>query len=112
MFPTEELVLYILSEILKNAQSEIAKDIRTKNSETLGFYEAAIKWKSMVGNRRPWDHKAYIQRTYGTWSIDRLTRTQYNYDIWSNLHYGYVGKSVGFSEWTLKSGAGYGKNMD
>ncbi|RDU58964.1 hypothetical protein CQA53_11710, partial [Helicobacter didelphidarum] len=28
------------------------------------------------------------------------------YDIWSNIHYGYIGKAVGFSEIELLSGAG------
>lgn len=32
--------------------------------------------------------------------------TQYYYDIWSNIHYGYVGAAAGFSESVLLDGAG------
>ncbi|MCG8312617.1 MAG: polymorphic toxin type 44 domain-containing protein [Pseudomonadales bacterium] len=103
----ESVVGYILSEMLKNIQSPIAQKIKAKNKETLGFYEAATLWKSMVGNRKPWDHKQHIKKTYGEWSYDKQTKTYYNFDIWSNLHYGYVGRYAGFSAWTLKAGAGY-----
>jgi len=107
MYPTEEVVLYIMSEMLKNVQSDIAKNIKAKNNETFGAYDAAIMWKAIVGNRKPWDHKPFIFKTYGRWTIDRQSRTQYNFDIWSNIHYGFVGRSVGFSAWMLKAGAGY-----
>ena len=64
-------------------------------------------WKNMVGNRRPWDHKAAIRAAFGDWSDDRSSGLQYFYDIWSNLHYGYVGSFIGFGAWLLKAGAGY-----
>lgn len=28
------------------------------------------------------------------------------YDLWSNIHYGFIGKAVGFTEWELTAGAG------
>jgi hypothetical protein len=32
--------------------------------------------------------------------------TPYYYDVWSNVHYGYVGRAAGFSTSTLRDGAG------
>ncbi|PCK06696.1 MAG: hypothetical protein COA42_17115 [Alteromonadaceae bacterium] len=107
MANVEKLVEYIELEMTKNSKSSAANQIREKNSETLGLYDAMVLWKSKVGNRKPWDHKGHIKNTYGEWASDSETSTQYNYDIWSNLHYGYVGRHVGFSEWLLKAGAGY-----
>ncbi|WP_433390991.1 polymorphic toxin type 44 domain-containing protein [Micromonospora sp. KLBMP9576] len=36
-----------------------------------------------------------------------MTGTSYEiyYDIWSNIHYGYVGRAAGFSEFQLQAGA-------
>ena len=28
-----------------------------------------------------------------------------SYDIWSKIHFGYIGKAIGFEEWILKRGA-------
>ncbi len=102
----EDVALYIHGEILKNAQSNVAKAIKKNNESILGVYDSMMKWKSMVGNRRPWDHKRHIKATYGEWTYDTTSRKHYNFDIWSNLHYGYVGRAVDFSTWTLKAGAG------
>ena len=58
---TEKLASYIALEMKKNAQSCTANEIKNKNSEVLGLYSALMLWKSMVGNRRPWDqHKLNI----------------------------------------------------
>ena len=36
----------------------------------------------------------------------------YYYDVWSNIHYGYVGLSVGFDEKTLLGGADLAQVID
>lgn len=36
------------------------------------------------------------------------TAHEYFYDIWSNIHYGYVGRAAGFDSNTLQTGAGLG----
>ncbi|WP_293267502.1 polymorphic toxin type 44 domain-containing protein [Neptunomonas sp.] len=107
MHSMEDLAFYMASEMKRNARSVIAQNIKQHNTSVFDTYQALTKWKSMVGNRRPWDHKNHIKNTYGEWSLDSLSGAQFNYDIWSNLHYGYVGRGVGFSAWTLKAGAGY-----
>jgi len=56
-----------------------------------------------------WDHKPFIKKNYGMWSYDDVSGNSYQYDVWSNVHFGYVGAASGFSDWELKSGAGVGQ---
>ena len=55
-----------------------------------------------------WDHKPLIEKLWG--NINRLGDTPdenvvYFSDIWSNLHYGYVGRYAGFTLSELIFGA-------
>lgn len=75
----------------------------------------------MVNTNKPWDHKWQIATDEKLLkvTVHRLTprgvcsrshyhkykKFDYFYDIWSNIHYGYVGLSVGFSKQTLLSGS-------
>lgn len=102
-----DVAAFIQAEMVKNATGTVAKEIADHNAEALGFYDALVQWKAWVGNRKPWDHKPIVKKSFGEWSGDIPTVWEYNFDIWSNLHYGYVGRCVGFSAWTLKAGAGY-----
>jgi len=68
-------------------------------------------WSERVGPNRPWDHKPILrarltkQRIFrGGWQ--RYGNEDYFYDIWSNIHYGYVGVACGFSVDELLGGAG------
>jgi hypothetical protein len=54
-----------------------------------------------------WDHKAALRRLAGAagvfWTPIRgdPTRERLRYDVWSNIHYGYVGRAHGISSLTL-----------
>jgi uncharacterized Zn-binding protein involved in type VI secretion len=62
-------------------------------------------WAERVGQNRPWDHKPKIQGAIGgIWH--KQGGYDYFYDIWSNIHYGYVGMAGGLSESALLDGAG------
>lgn len=74
-------------------------------------------WKDMVGYRRPWDHKPILARRLAemgapntTWH--RYGHEDYFYDIWSNIHYGYVGVACGFSLDELLGGASVAQAMN
>ncbi|WP_334578001.1 polymorphic toxin type 44 domain-containing protein, partial [Klebsiella variicola] len=41
----------------------------------------------------------------------KFKQHDYFYDVWSNIHYGYVGRSVGFSEAILLKGSTWEQNM-
>ncbi|WP_243244451.1 polymorphic toxin type 44 domain-containing protein [Pseudomonas maioricensis] len=62
-------------------------------------------WTERVGQNRPWDHKPMIKSKFdGAWQ--KQGDHDYFHDIWSNIHYGYIGIASGFSESVLFDGAG------
>lgn len=66
---------------------------------------AMALWTERVGQNRPWDHKVAIAQRFGrVWH--KQGEVDYYYDIWSNIHYGYVGRAGGLSESVLLDGAG------
>ncbi|WP_122312870.1 polymorphic toxin type 44 domain-containing protein, partial [Pseudomonas coronafaciens] len=129
----EELASYIAGEMNANINSLEVRQMRDLNSfdaaakmkeyEALPFYlrlgpgpdfysmaagmqaKAFAIWAERVGQNRPWDHKPIIRRTIGgIWH--KQGKYDYFYDIWSNVHYGYVGMAGGLSESVLLDGAG------
>lgn len=157
-------VTYMLSEMLKNANSSEAKTItdaisrskqlkndsskaiedmkKTKWYELFRIYgnqeilnstmqqsgiamaEAQARWFLQVRQGGPWDHKPILQKMYLSmgspprpfgmmgkafhFPIRGDLFHEYYYDIWSNIHYGYVGTKCGFDEPTLQGGAASG----
>ena len=73
---------------------------------------ALVAWGMKVRQGGDWDHKPVIARRFNPrnpggpqhWHL--YGNTLYFYDVWSNLHYGYVGVAAGFSEGVLLDGAG------
>lgn len=68
-------------------------------------------WAERVAPNRPWDHKPIIRHALQAKGIfnrgwQKYGQNDYFYDIWSNIHYGYVGVAVGFSPSELIDGAG------
>lgn len=62
-------------------------------------------WASKVGPRMDWDHKPKLRKLFiGVYH--KQGAYDYFYDIWSNIHYGYVGVIAGMSESELLDGAG------
>ncbi|MHC8304069.1 polymorphic toxin type 44 domain-containing protein [Pseudomonas sp. PB3P13] len=59
-----------------------------------------------VGQDRPWDHKPILAAKYNGVVYHKQGDYDYFYDIWSNIHYGYVGRAGGLSESVLLDGAG------
>ena len=81
-------------------------DIMVSNSEA-----ALMMWAMKVRQNGEWDHKPKIYARFRSptnnsrvwYTYDRV---KYYYDIWSNIHYGYVGSAAGFDEGVLLDGAG------
>ena len=73
---------------------------------------ALAMWVLDVRQDGPWDHKPKIRKQFhprvpnGEQVWHRLDQFDYFYDIWSNIHYGYVGIACGFSKSGLLDGAG------
>jgi hypothetical protein len=88
--------------------------------------EALVIWASLVGPGCVWDHKPDIRGARGNQGLENYSvlrpsgpgkaptrgvfhkykNHDYFYDVWSNIHYGYVGKVAGFTDNELLDGAG------
>lgn len=79
-----------------------------------GRIKAYSKWKNLVSRGKIWDHKPMIlqRQNFLEWACDSTTELKFMYDIWSNIHYGFVGRYVGFTEYELVNGAGYAQIGD
>lgn len=81
---------------------------RAVSTKTAAF----IAWGMLVRQDGPWDHKPIIARRFtpavdtGEQHYHRYHDLVYFYDVWSNIHYGYVGRACGFTESELLDGAG------
>jgi hypothetical protein len=84
-----------------------------QNTASSAKMSAILQWGLLVRENGPWDHKPIIRTTFKP--ADPKAREQhyhhyngwlYFYDIWSNIHYGYVGRACGFSSSELLDGAG------
>lgn len=72
---------------------------------------ALLLWTAKVMQGAEWDHKLKISHRFHPRDPTDQQYHHYNgwvyfYDVWSNLHYGYVGTAAGFSESALLDGAG------
>ncbi|MDI1476393.1 polymorphic toxin type 44 domain-containing protein [Polyangium sp. y55x31] len=59
-----------------------------------------------------WDHKPIIEPTWGAKNRLGNSEQYYFYDLWSNIHYGYVGRAAGFSANVLHEGANWQQMAD
>lgn len=81
-------------------------------SKNINKADAIIKWTLKVAQDAEWDHKPYIRKTFrpavpaGEQVWHAYDNYLYYYDIWSNIHYGYVGMACGFTKSELLDGAG------
>jgi hypothetical protein len=120
--PVTQPIAYILGEMLTNVGSSDVAYIRSEarkaqdrqwipGAPLYHIYNAMERWYQLVRTGGPWDHKRHLSTTYGVWTDDTATSTSFNYDIWSNIHYGFIGKACGFTEWVLLAGAGAAQVM-
>ncbi|EQB4331892.1 polymorphic toxin type 44 domain-containing protein [Providencia stuartii] len=83
---------------------------------------ANYSFADIIGDKRPWDHKPIIREKFKDKGVNRpigfdgngnfyktfytkYKNYDYFYDVWSNIHYGYVGMSLGLSEDDLTLGS-------
>lgn len=82
------------------------------NMEMSAHIAALLSWGLKVRQNGDWDHKPIIAQRFhprnpgGQQNWHLYGNTLYYYDVWSNIHYGYVGKAAGFSDAVLLDGAG------
>jgi hypothetical protein len=59
-----------------------------------------------------WDHKPRIRPIWGVYNRLGNKGFVYYYDIWSNMHFGYIGAKSGFSLTAIIDGAGKAQTVD
>lgn len=93
--------------MVNNVFSPTARNIKDQLNNPTTLLSGIENWKNMVASKRPWDYKKSIRLEHGEWMTDNYTRTNFGYDIWGNVHYGFVGRFVGFKKATLTDGCWY-----
>jgi hypothetical protein len=102
---------YMFKEMYDNSRSAKVIAIRAGNSGVGGIGgkgAAYAAWAYLVKSGGDWDHKPKLYRKLSLTKTDKHfpfrgdTQHEYFYDIWSNVHYGYVGRAAGFSEFELQ----------
>lgn len=97
MASIEGLSNHITKEMRFNVNSQDARQIsllinaNASTAQPITYAVGLWRWKELVGYGKKWDHKEEIVKKYGLWSVDPITRYEYGFDIWSNIHYGYIG---------------------
>lgn len=99
--------------------NKTGQPIAGANHRSRSKITAAELWIGQVNTEKSWDHKNKIRKKFKTVAVhrplpsDQWSETfyhkykEYDYyiDIWSNIHYGYVGRSVGFTANKLLTGS-------
>lgn len=117
----DKVLEYIYQEMITNMRSQVVKDIKAALDKSNTLYAYFLWWK-MVNDNSTWDHKPKLEKKFKLKESDDYylpirgdTEHEYFYDIWSNIHYGFVGSAAGFDADTLhkyaeSGGAGAGKS--
>ncbi|ORV07538.1 polymorphic toxin type 44 domain-containing protein [Mycolicibacterium fallax] len=107
---------FIYNEMSTNVNSPWVSAMK-KSMESMNPLEKADAihaFYNLVKEGGPWDHKPQIRALVGAQNGDDLffqepgSDRQVFYDIYSNLHYGYIGRASGLPEWLLMEAAGGG----
>jgi hypothetical protein len=106
--PAEEVAAWMSREMIINAGSSTCAEIaQLWNSwNPADKISALFQFADMVGYGQPWDHKTEIRTRWTEWQDDPGAGVKWYFDIWSNIHYGYVGRACGFSNSVLLNAAG------
>jgi RHS repeat-associated protein len=100
-----DLTNWLVNQMNVNAMGPVAATLRESlDSGIDGFVAASAGWIAMVRGGAPWDFKPDIIRNIGESVI--VADVWYGFDVPANIHYGYVGRSIGFDRNYLLFGPG------
>lgn len=113
-----EITNYLVKEMLANTSPQSPDFVRVHDLfqefrkstvppalRVTALLKALIEFKKLVDYGQKWDQKKFITTTWG--KIALLSGAQIDYDVWSNIHYGFVGRQIGFNPEVLLTAAGY-----
>ncbi len=101
----EDIANYMAEEINNNIELKHTKDM-AKNNKLIKTF----KWIHSVRSDEEWDHKWQLSALFPSMGLSRryyhiYNNTEIYYDMWSNIHFGVIGRYCKFSEITLLAGA-------
>ena len=116
----DKTLQYMHEEMINNSNSKHTEEMKELNHKKK-WLDALSKWIKLVNDKSEWDHKRDIEKLCGclkskngnrrdpinnySFPIRGDYKHEYFYDIWSNIHYGYVGNAAGFSKSILTAGS-------
>ncbi|MFF5445817.1 polymorphic toxin type 44 domain-containing protein [Streptomyces sp. NPDC012888] len=115
----EEMKKNLDSDTLRNLQALLRKPEWYEFGRNYGndVNAALVMWGLKVAPGQDWDHKPQLQDRYDLRHKDDFFFKQPGqnrevfYDIYSNVHYGYIGRAAGFDPDTLIKGASLGETL-
>jgi RHS repeat-associated protein len=108
-----DLTDWLVNQMKVNATSQVAHTLREAlHSGPGGFVAATAGWYAMVDGGQPWDFKPDIQDHLNRGTSLILADTWYYFDVAANIHYGYVGRAIGFDREILLFGPGIAQIKD
>ncbi|MEV7278718.1 ricin-type beta-trefoil lectin domain protein [Streptomyces sp. NPDC093111] len=104
---------YMYDEIMRNLRSKDFERIKDANGSWLPFSlaKATTMWAYKVHAGADWDHKPKLKSLMNLFTTSDYYFTvpggedEAYYDVWSNVHYGFVGMAEGFEQGYLEDGA-------
>ncbi|KAM3096000.1 polymorphic toxin type 44 domain-containing protein [Phormidesmis sp. 146-35] len=117
---SDEALLRMHQEMISNLDDIDKMRFFNSLSGTGISLPALAEFAYRVRSGGEWDHKPMLRDELGLnpdkkpgttgdedwyFPIEGNSQDEYNYDIWSNIHYGYVGRAAGFSPIELRGGA-------
>lgn len=115
---SKQIIDFIVTEMLAHSNPENADFIRVKGLfeefkksdvapalRVTALIRALYEFLMIVNYGAKWDQKTLIKNTWGKTSF--FLGVELEFDIWSNIHYGFVGRQIGFNPEVLLTGAGY-----
>jgi hypothetical protein len=102
---------YMYAEMYTNSRSTEIAAIKAGNlgaGGLAGKAAALAAFPNLVRTGARWDHKPILRRMLHLSKGDDHfpfrgdSSHEFFYDIWSNVHYGYVGRAAAFTEWELQ----------
>ncbi len=110
----DQALNYMYQELTVNAQSKNIQPIKSALNNGNDIF-ARILWFNLVAKDHKWDHKPLLGKKLGLktppdywFPIRGDDEHEWYYDIWSNIHYGFVGRAAGFDAKTLQDYAASG----
>lgn len=110
----DQALAYMYQELTINAQSKDVQSIKNALGNGNDLLAKTL-WTNLVRTGAKWDHKHILEKKLGLktppdyyFPIRDDNEHEWYYDVWSNIHYGFVGRAAGFDAQTLQDYAASG----